>query len=209
MKRVLCFGDSNTWGYAPVTKERYPKDVRWTGVLSKTLGADYEVIEEGLNARTTVWDDPVEGKHKNGSRYLLPCLETHKPLDLIIIMLGTTDLKKRFDVPAVDIAEGAGVLVQIVQKSDTGIGNKAPKVLLISPPPVAKLTNYADMFEGSESKSRKLAGAFKTIAAELGCPLLDAGSVVVSSDLDGIHFAPEEHAKLGKAAAAKVKELLG
>ena len=116
LKEVLCYGDSNTWGYNPITKERYEKDERWTGVLQNALGNDYHVIEEGLNGRTTVWDDPIEG-FKNGKTYLIPCLETHKPLDLVIIMLGTNDLKKRFSLSAYDIAQGAGVLIDVVYKS--------------------------------------------------------------------------------------------
>jgi lysophospholipase L1-like esterase len=87
VKRILCYGDSNTWGYDPVTQERFDKNERWTGQLSQMLGGNYDVIEEGLNGRTTVWDDPIEG-YKNGRDYLIPCLESHKPLDLVIILLG-------------------------------------------------------------------------------------------------------------------------
>ena len=110
-KTVLCYGDSNTWGYDPATQKRYPRNVRWAGVLRRALGNGYLVIEEGLNGRTTVWDDPIEG-YKNGKEYLVPCLETHKPIDLVIIMLGTNDLKARFHVPACDIAAGAGVAIE-------------------------------------------------------------------------------------------------
>ena len=208
MKRILCFGDSNTWGYNPVSKDRYPKEIRWTGVFSSTLGADYEVIEEGLNGRTTVWEDPIEG-YKNGYTYLIPCLESHRPLDLVIIMLGLNDLKKRFSVSAFDIAQSAGVLVNVVIRSSAGRNGAAPLVLLVSPPPVATLTGFAEMFEGAESKSQKLGAYYELIAAELGCPFLNAGEVIRSSDIDGIHFDLEEHAKLGNAVAAKVKQLLG
>ncbi|MCW5845462.1 MAG: hypothetical protein KIT77_29690, partial [Caldilinea sp.] len=105
MKRILCFGDSNTWGYDPVSQDRYARNARWPGVLRQQIGAGYEVIEEGLNGRTTVWNDPIEG-YKNGRDYLIPCLETHRPLDLVIILLGTNDLKKRFSLSAYDIAQG-------------------------------------------------------------------------------------------------------
>ena len=98
MWEILCYGDSNTWGYNPSTKERYDRYERWTGILQFTLGDEYHVIEEGLNGRTTVWDEPIEGEYKNGKTYLVSCLESHKPLDLVIIMLGTNDLKKRFSV---------------------------------------------------------------------------------------------------------------
>ncbi len=91
MKTIVCFGDSNTWGFAPISKARYDRDTRWPGVLRNALGGGYLVIEEGQNGRTTVWDDPIEA-NKNGATYLLPCLESHKPLDLLIIKLGTNDL---------------------------------------------------------------------------------------------------------------------
>jgi lysophospholipase L1-like esterase len=208
IKSILCYGDSNTWGFNPVTQDRFAKDERWTGQLSRALGSDYDIIEEGLNGRTTVWDDPIEG-YKNGRDYLIPCLETHMPLDLVIIFLGVNDLKKRFSLSAYDIAEGAGVLVRIVQKSNTGIMGNAPQVLLMAPPPVGKLTAFAEMFEGAEIKSRKFAEHYQRVANELGCLFLNTSTLIVSSDLDGIHFEQSEHAKLGQAVAIKVKEIVG
>jgi lysophospholipase L1-like esterase len=176
-------------------------------VLRAELGEGYLVIEEGLNGRTTVWDDPIEG-YKNGKTYLPPCLETHKPLDLVIILLGTNDLKTRFSVPAADIAAGAGVLVQIVQKSETGREGGAPQVLLLAPPPIAKLTDFAEMFEGAERKSRRFAEHYARVAQERGCAFLDTGQVIVSSDLDGIHLGASEQEKLGAAVAARARALL-
>ena len=208
MKEVLCFGDSNTWGYNPTDKSRYPRDVRWTGVLQKELGAGFHVIEEGQNARTTVWDDPVSGE-KNGLRYLGPCLESHKPLDLVIILLGVNDLKQRFAVTAYDIAQSAGRLAEIVRKSDTGPGGRAPAVLLVAPPPLGRLTELAEMFQGGAEKSRLLAARFAERARLLGCPCFDAGSVVTSSDIDGVHWAAEQHAKLAAALAAETRRLIG
>jgi lysophospholipase L1-like esterase len=208
MKRILCYGDSNTWGYNPVTQDRFSKHERWTGQLKQALGEGYDVIEEGLNGRTTVWDDPIEG-YKNGREYLIPCLESHKPLDLVIIFLGVNDLKKRFSLSAYDIAEGARVLAQIVQKSNTGIMNGAPQILIMAPPPVGKLTAFAEMFEGAEAKSQKFAEHYQRIATELRCPFFDTSMVIVSSDLDGIHFEGSEHAKLGQAVAIKIKEIIG
>jgi lysophospholipase L1-like esterase len=208
MKRILCYGDSNTWGADPLTGERLEEQIRWTRILAGALGADYEIIEEGLCGRTTVWEDPIEG-YKNGYTYLMPCLETHRPLDLVVIMLGTNDLKKRFSLTAYDIAQGAGVLVTAVQKSTAGREAKAPPVLLIAPPPVSQLTDYAEMFEDSEGKSKKLGERFHQVAQELGCVFLDASSVIVSSKIDGIHFDPEEHAKLGYAVAGIINKLLG
>ncbi len=207
MKTILCYGDSNTWGYNPATKERYSKEERWTGILQKELGENYEIIEEGLNGRTTVWDDPIEG-YKNGKKYLIPCLESHHPIDLVIIMLGTNDLKKRFSLSAFDIANGAQVLVNIVQKSEAGPGGAAPKVLLMAPPPVGKLTEFAEEFEGAEEKSRRFSYHFKRVADECGCEFLDTSKIIVSSDIDGIHFEVSEHKKLGQAVAKVVKKIL-
>lgn len=207
MKVVLCFGDSNTWGYNPRTKERYSKDERWTGVLKKELGQEYEVIEEGLNGRTTVWEDPIEG-YKSGKDYLIPCLESHKPVDLVIIMLGTNDLKKRFSLSSYDIANGAGVLVDIALKSGSGPGGGSPKVLLIAPPKVGKLTEFAEMFEGAREKSEKFSYHYRKTADEYGCEFLDASEVVTSSNIDGIHLELSEHQKLGKRVATLVKRIL-
>lgn len=95
MRSIMCYGDSNTWGYNPATGSRFSRDGRWTGVLRQELSDGYEIIEEGLNGRTTVWNDPIEG-YKNGKEQLIPCLETNKPLDMVIIMLGTNDLKVLF-----------------------------------------------------------------------------------------------------------------
>ena len=207
MKRILCYGDSNTWGSDPINGERLDDQTRWTRILADALGPDYEVIEEGLSGRTTVWEDPIEG-YKNGYTYLMPCLETHRPLDLVVIMLGTNDLKKRFSLTAYDIAQGAGVLVTVVQKSATGRDAKAPPVLLMAPPPVSKLTDYAEMFEDSEEKSKKLGEHFHRVAQELGCEFLDTSSVIASSKVDGIHLDPEQHAKLGYAVARIVNAIL-
>jgi lysophospholipase L1-like esterase len=126
----------------------------------------------------------------------------------VIILLGTNDLKMRFSVPAADIADGAEVLVQIVQKSEAGRAGGAPRVLLLAPPPVGKLTGFAEMFEGAEAKSRRFAEHYARVAQEGGCAFLDTGQVIVSSDLDGIHLEASEHKKLGMAAAATVRELL-
>jgi lysophospholipase L1-like esterase len=209
MKTILCYGDSNTWGYNPSTKERYGRDERWGGVLRNTLGEEYLVIEEGLNGRTTVRDDPIEGAHKNGRTYLLPCLESHRPIDLVVLLLGTNELKRRFSVNAFNIAQGTKVLAQIVQKSEAGPNGKAPRVLLLAPPPTAELagTDFSEMFEGAEEKSKSFSREFRRIAGELDCEFLDTADVIVSSKLDAIHLDVEEHRKLGQAVAARVREI--
>lgn len=211
MKTIMCYGDSNTWGANPDQLGRIDIHARWAGVLRDRLGADYHVVEEGLNGRTTVHDDPIEGTHKNGRTAMPMLLETHAPLDLVIIMLGTNDLKKRFDVPASDIARGMGVLAKIVLSSAAGIGGNAPKLLLVSPPRIAPLagTPFEDMFEGAPAKSEKLAHFYAQTAAELGCAFFDAGSAIVSSPRDAIHLEPDQHIKLGEAMVEQVKNLIG
>jgi lysophospholipase L1-like esterase len=191
-KTILCYGDSNTWGWNPETESRYARDERWSGVLRQDLGEGYLVIEEGLN----------------GKEYLIPCLETHKPLDLVIIMLGTNDLKTRFSVPACDIAAGAGVLVDLVLKSETGRDGSAPLALLIAPPPLGKLSGFAEMFEGGSAKSLGLGRHYRLVAEENGCAFLDAAQAIVSSGIDGIHLDLSEHRKLGHAVASLVQDLL-
>ncbi len=206
MKTILCYGDSNTWGCDPATKERYSLAERWTGVLAQELGDEYRVVEEGLNGRTTVWQDPIEG-YKNGKEYLIPCLESHKPIDLVTILLGTNDLKTRFSVSAYDIATSAGVLVQIVLKSMAGPQNGAPQVLLVAPPVVGQLSDYAEMFEDAQTKSKKFGKYYAQVAEEYGCHFLDTAPIVRSSDVDGIHWEVSEHRKLGQAVAARVREI--
>lgn len=214
MKTIVCYGDSNTWGYDPATQKRLPLDQRWTGLMRQQLGDGYWVIEEGLNGRTTVWDDPVEGHidgWKNGMTTLLPIVYSHHPFDLIIIKLGTNDLKLRYSVSAFDIAWSAGALVKAVLNSTAGLDGQPPKVLLVSPPPVAPLagTPFADLFEGAEAKSQRLAEEYAKVAEQYGVPFFDAGKVVTSSPIDAIHYEPDEHRKLAEAMTARVKEILG
>jgi lysophospholipase L1-like esterase len=208
VKTIVCFGDSNTWGYDPAAQDRFAPDLRWTGVLQRTLGDGYKVIEEGLNGRTTNVDDPLQ-PHRNGLTYLPPCLESHKPLDLVTIMLGTNDLKSRFGRSSSDIAEAAAYLAGVARSLPVGPGGTPPQVLLMAPPPVASLTAYAEMFLGAEEKSRGFAQHFRTYAGWYDVPVLDAGAVIRCSDLDGIHFEVNEHRKLGEAVAREVKRLLG
>jgi lysophospholipase L1-like esterase len=209
MKVILCYGDSNTWGYNAETAGRFPPQTRWPNVLVRELGDGYSVISEGLNGRTTVWPDPVEGEHKNGKTYLIPCLESHHPIDLVIVLLGTNDLKHRFGLSAWDIASGAGTLVQMIQGSGFGPGGGAPHVLLMAPPPTCTAgTPFEEMFPDSDEKSRDLGSQFSRVAGELGCDFLDTSTVIVSNKVDGIHLEATEQVKLGEAVAAVVRRIL-
>ncbi|MDP9425602.1 MAG: SGNH/GDSL hydrolase family protein [Actinomycetota bacterium] len=207
MKTILCYGDSNTWGYDPVTGGRFEREERWPGVLARELGDGYQVIEEGLNGRTTVWDDPIDA-YRNGREYLIPCLESHAPLDLVVIALGVNDLKARLGVSASDIADGVGALVETVQKSATGPSGGAPEVLLLAPPPVGELGDSDEMFEGALEKSRGFSKHYARVADKYRCGLLDLAGLVSVSDLDGVHFEASEHEKIGREVGARAKEML-
>jgi len=169
MKTILCYGDSLTWGYDPATGNRIAMDRRWTQVLKHDLGNEYIIIEEGLNGRTTVWDDPLHGGYKNGKKYLIPCLASHRPIDLVILFLGTNDLKMRFSLSAAEIAQGIRVLVNIILKSESGPDGGVPKLLLVSPPHITELSNFTEEFKGGKSKSRQLSYHYKQVAEEYGC----------------------------------------
>lgn len=207
MKTVLCYGDSNTWGYRPNDGSRYGHSERWTRRLQALLGSDVWVVEEGQNGRTTVHDDPVEGI-KNGLAYLLPCLESHKPVDAVVLMLGTNDLKHRFGKSAGEIARSVRRLVRTVQTCEYGPAGGAPRVLLVAPPPVASLSAFAVVFEGAGEKSRELAAEYRLVAQECGCAFLDAGTVIRSSDGDGIHLDEDQLPLLAAAVRSAVVPLI-
>jgi lysophospholipase L1-like esterase len=211
MTTILCFGDSNTHGAIPMLHRddirRFGPDERWPGVLRRELGTGFTVIEEGLPGRTTLRDDPIEGVYKNGLPYLRACLEGHRPIDIMTLMLGTNDLKSRFAVYPLDIAESVGVLLDTIAKSDVGSNNTAPRVLLIAPPPLGRLTFLGDMFHGGSEKSKGLSAAYRPQAEKYGAAFLDAGTVIRTSDIDGVHFEASEHAKLGKAVAGSIRTM--
>jgi lysophospholipase L1-like esterase len=209
VKSVLCYGDSNTWGTATMPRPdgRYAPGERWPGVLGTDLGSDWLVIEEGLPGRTTVSDDPIEGAEKNGLTYLLPCLNSHKPLDVIVVMLGTNDLKARFGKSAWEIAAGVGRLIDVIRAAPAiGRGGRDPAVVLVCPPPMLdRLPGHEEMFAGGASKSREMAVHYRRLAEMRSTAFLDAGSVVRSSVVDGFHLDPEAHLALGHAIASIVR----
>jgi len=214
MKNIMIFGDSNTWGWDPSNDlvaaiKRWPDDVRWAGVLQAQLGKDYIVIQEGLNGRTTVWDDPIE-EYRCGKQHIIPLLDTHAPLDLVIIMIGTNDLKDRYTVTAQDIANGAGLILDKTLAQAGAFGPNGPKVLFIAPPPLGPIENgvFKFMFEGNREKSKQMPEFYKAVAESRGVAYFDAGTVAKASSVDGLHMEAESHAALGKALAIEVKKIL-
>lgn len=208
MKTILCFGDSNTWGAVATKEERYDENTRWGSRLRNLLGSEYWVVEEGQNGRTTVWEDPIENRMA-GVTYLWPCMESHHPIDLVIIMLGTNDTKPYFGVNAGNIAAGAGRLVDMVQRSSFGPHKTAPKVLLISPIRIRHNSFYPHLFhDGQVEKSKGFPAAYKAVAEQFGCYFLDAAEVAEPDPADGVHLDAAGHAALAQAVAEKVKQIL-
>lgn len=206
VKTILCFGDSNTWGMSPDLPRRYNMNERWTMLLQSQLPDAYHIIEEGLNSRTTVHEDPFEAG-KKGVDYLLPCLGSHHP-DLVIIMLGTNDLKSRFNLTANDISIGAAVLAQVALSFKHDFMPKPPEVLLVAPPPVFESGPSKEKFRGSEEKSKQFALYYKLRAEDLGCHFLDAGQYVQSCTSEGIHWPLDQHKKFADKLTELVPRLL-
>lgn len=214
-KNVLCFGDSLTWGWVPkenaVPTERYPSDVRWTGLLAEKLGDQFRVIEEGLSGRTTGVDDPTDPR-LNAATYLPSCLATHLPLDLVVLLLGTNDTKAYFHRSPFEIATGISTLLGQIAGSAGGVGTAypAPKVLLVSPPPLGEIPHpwFKELFAGAQEKSAELSRLYKAAAEFMGVAYLDAGSVISTDGVDGIHFTPQNNADLAEAIYAEIAELL-
>lgn len=211
VKSILCYGDSNTYGLKSDLVSRYTKDERWTGILQKRLGEDYYIIEEGLGGRTTVWDDPIE-EYKNGKTYLIPCLDSHKPLDLIILMLGTNDLKCRFSVSPFDIASSVENLVKTILKSDAGIEFSVPKILLVPPVPIKSVgrTNDIDqMIPDMERRSKALIPYYKEIADKYNIYYMNPEGKVEINNIDGIHYSLKGHEQMAVLMEEKIKQILG
>lgn len=206
MKTVICFGDSNTHGYIPDGwGARYPKNQRWPGVLQKLLGEEYDVVEAGLNGRTIAVCDGLE-PYCSARQYLLPCLMTHKPFDLLILMLGSNDTKRRFGLGAGDIAKAMRELLHEALDYIRWQDFQA-KILLIAP--VAVQPNDGFGFDETSAKvSRALEGQYMQLALECGAAYLNAGLYAAPAGSDGVHLTVEGHEALGRAVAEKVRSLL-
>ena len=209
MKTILCYGDSNTYGYNPVTGGRWPEDIRWTGRLQQLLGDEYKVIEEGCNGRTTMYKVPGEG-WKSGLEYLKPCLNSHKPVDAVVMMLGTNDLKMDFGLCTEEIAAGAERLVQEICDFAAEKQKFCPKIILMSPPEIgkniSKLT-FGDHFDDSAiTRSKEFPACYKAVADRNGCIFLDAAQAAKPSEEDALHLMPEEHKSLAEAVYTCIKE---
>ncbi|WP_037028275.1 SGNH/GDSL hydrolase family protein [Psychromonas aquimarina] len=206
MKTILCFGDSNTWGYSPVDGRRYNADQRWPALLTSLLSLDCRIIEQGQPGRTTFFDAPDAGL-VNGHDDLVPCLKKHQP-DYIVLMLGTNDLKSSFAQSADDISRNTAKLVREIQQHSSQNKQPAPAICLAAPPAISEVGYFGQLFAGGAEKSREFAGYYALRAQELGCEFFDAGSVVTSSPIDGIHWEADQHRKMADKISIKLKEML-
>ena len=209
LKAILCYGDSNTYGYNAQTGRRYPRGARFPGVLQNTLGPEYYVIEEGLGGRTTCLDDPLfEGR--SGLAYLRPCLASHTPLALVIVMLGTNDVKERFHIDAFCIGLGMRRLIEAIQDPLAHNGEPVPHMLIVVPAPVLRPVD-GKLCEGfgehSIAVSHALASTYRDVAGNYSCAFFDAASVA-EVDNDGVHLTARAHGALGRALAAEARRIL-
>ena len=210
IKTVLCYGDSLTWGYDAGTLLRHRYEDRWPSVLEAELGNAARVIAEGLNGRTTAFDDHLAGEDRNGARLLPTLLGTHMPLDLVIFMLGANDMKPWIHGNPLAAQHGMRRLVDIVRGHPWRHAAVTPKIIIVSPPPLSRTANaeFTEMFAGGDAASRRLAPLYAALAEEYDLGFFDAGMVAKTTPLDGVHLDAENTRAIGKALAPLVRGML-
>jgi lysophospholipase L1-like esterase len=199
---VLCYGDSNTYGWIPGGLGRFAREVRWPGVLAAELGAGWHVVEEGLPGRTTVFEDPFRPGSMNGRTYLGPCLLTHEPIDVLVLFLGTNDLDPRYTVTAGEIARGVAVLAHVAATTRYRVGTQ-PRVLVLGLPRLGRLDPGED-YPGVEAKAAGLPAALRVVAEAERLDVLELHELVAYSDADGFHLDEGGHRAIGEAVARRV-----
>lgn len=209
--KILCYGDSNTWGYISGSNhQRYGTDERWTRCLATLLGEDFEVIEEGLNSRTLISNDNRPGKEgKNGYEYLIPCIDTHDPIDLVIIMLGTNELKSVYNKKSKEIGDlFEEYFVKTILGRKSQVGDKYPRLLIVTPPIVNEKTPYCranDKYLGATKKSAELDAIYREIAEKYKCNFVSNQGL--ETGIDGVHLTKESHQKLAKKLSRELKKI--
>lgn len=211
MRQILVYSDSLSWGIVPLTRNRLPFDARWPGVMENRLNGDggaVRVIEDCLNGRRTVWDDPYK-PGRNGLAGLAQRIEVNSPLALVILALGTNDFQSMHPHNAWQSGQGIAALVAAIRGAPIEPGMPVPPVLVMAPPPIGEPKGpIAPKFAGGGAKCRGLAEEYRKVCAELGCHFFDAGTVTPSSRVDGVHLDADQHAALGEAMAKAVRALL-
>jgi lysophospholipase L1-like esterase len=212
MKQILVYADSLSWGIIPNSRHRLPFDDRWPGVLENTLNAQeqlYRVIENCLNGRRTVWEDPFK-PGRNGLLGIGQVIEMHSPLDLVILMLGTNDYQSMHPHNALNSAQGISAIITAIREAPVEPGMPVPPILIVIPPPIqSPRGTMAAKFKGGELRCQGISQAYRAIARLHECACFDAGKVIAASQIDGIHLDLAEHHILGKSLAEKVVEMIG
>ncbi len=217
MKTIVCYGDSNTWGFMPKrdmpldwSVNRFAPDVRWTGVLQRELGAQFRVEEEGLSGRTTFVDDPQD-PHRNGLKYIDTCMLTKMPVDMVVLMLGSNDLKGFLGLTPLLIARGVQSIAERIQKGGYGMRGAAPEILIVAPPALGKGIMNAWPGEEFEQQSIEKCAAlpqqYAKVAAACGARFLDASAFITADDADCVHINEAGHAALGRRVAEIVRDI--
>jgi lysophospholipase L1-like esterase len=211
MKTILAFGDSLTWGYLAGASARHAFEDRWPNALAAKLGGKARVIEEGCNGRTTAYDDHTDGAELNGAKALPMLLKTHEPLDLVIVMLGTNDIKFAARCRAFDASLGMARLAEIVATFPFKPLKPRPQLLIMAPPPLCKTKDewFDDLWGHALEESKLFAKHYARVAQEAGAHFFDAGSVAKTDPTDGGHLDVANTRKLGEALAPAVKKILG
>lgn len=211
MHYILVYADSLSWGIIPTTRQRLAFDQRWPGVMENALssfGKRIRVIEDCLNGRRTVWDDPYK-PGRNGLVGLAQRIEIHSPLSLVVIMLGTNDFQSMHEHNAWHSSQGIATLVSAIRGAPIEPGMPVPPILVVAPPPIRTPKGpIAPKFEGGEHKCVGLAAAYEKVCQELGCHFFDSSTVITSSNVDGVHLDAEQHFVLGQALANAASSVL-
>ncbi|MFT3758866.1 SGNH/GDSL hydrolase family protein [Thauera sp.] len=211
MQHILVYADSLSWGIIPTTRKRLLFEQRWPGVMETSLGASgrkVRVIEDCLNGRRTVWDDPFK-PGRNGLAGLAQLIEIHSPLALVVLMLGTNDFQSMHEHNAWHSSQGILALISAIRSAPIEPGMPVPDILVVAPPAIQTPKGpIAPKFEGGEAKCVGLAAAYRKVCEETNCHFFDAGSVTTSSKVDGVHLDLEQHLILGRAVAEAVEPLL-
>lgn len=210
MKHILCYGDSNTWGYDSRTNARFPFDTRWTGRLSALLPADYRIIEEGLCGRTTAYDLPLEAERNGYSTYRL-ALSCADPIDLVVVMLGTNDRRVQLHVSPEESALALERYILLTRSPTLWFGHQTPKLLLVAPPEISETvfeTDVAFYYDANSVRhSRQIKSTYAAMAKRYNCDFLDAAAYCTPGP-DGIHLDAAGHAALAQAMLGKIITIL-
>ncbi len=212
MHSILVYADSLSWGIIPGTRQRLAFDDRWPGILENSLNANglrARVIEDCLNGRRTVWQDPFK-PGRNGLEGLAQRIEVNSPLSLVVLMLGTNDFQ--FSHPynnAWSAAQGIATLINEIRQAPIEPGMPVPPVLVVCPPPIHRPQGpVAPKFAGAEARCSGLAEAYRAVSAALACHFYDSSAVTSSSRVDGVHLDADQHLTLGQALAEVVNPIL-